>query len=354
MAKDDKTEEPTGTRRRKAKEDGSIAYSQQVASTASLVASVVVLAWVLTKRGGFREFMARLLDTGISSGEPDLILIQAINQTALYFFLLVGPILAAAWFGALAGNVVQGLPNYTTKALEPKFDKFNPIKNLEKFKTKASPAEWARVLVLLGVLIFVLWEAMVGNWDELLRTPGVSIAASNALLRAILIRVLTYVLITLVLLAIADFFIQRQRYEKGLKMSKSEVKQDNKQTDGNPEIKGKIRQKQQEQAKQRMMAAVQDADVIITNPTHFAVALAYKPESMGAPRVVAKGQNWLAQKIKQVGRENDIPQVENVPLARALYRSVEVEQEIPLQLYKAVAEVLAFVFRARNRMKNNG
>ena len=354
MAKDDKTEKPTGLRRRKAKEKGSVAYSQQVASTASLIAAVVALAWVLTKRGGFRDFMARLLEAGISRGEPELLVLEAINQTGLYFMMLIAPVLASAWIAALAGNVVQGLPNFASKALEPKWERLNPVKNLNKFKTKASPIEWARVLVLLTVLTIAVWQTVAGNWDELIRSPGVTVEASNALLRAILIRVLTYVLITLAILAAVDFVVQRQRYEKSLKMSKTEVKQDNKQTDGNPEVKGKIRAIQREQARKRMMAAVQDADVIITNPTHFAVALEYKPETMGAPRVVAKGQDSLAQKIKQEGRKYDIPQVENVFLARSLYRSVKVEQEIPLNLYKAVAEVLAYVFRVHNRMKRKG
>ena len=119
--------------------------------------------------------------------------------------------------------------------------------------------------------------------------------------------------------------------------------------EGNPTIKGKIRSIQRERARRRMMARVKEADVIVTNPTHFAVALEYKPERMGAPRVIAKGQDFLAQKIKEVGREHDIPTVENVPLARALYRSVEIDQEIPMDLYKAVAEVLAYVYRIRKQ-----
>ena len=119
--------------------------------------------------------------------------------------------------------------------------------------------------------------------------------------------------------------------------------------EGNPQIKGKIKSIQREAARRRMMSRVKDADVIVTNPTHYAVALEYKPDKMAAPRVIAKGRNWIAQRIKQLGREHDIPTVENKPLARALYRSVKIEQEIPMELYKAVAEVLAYVFKIRNR-----
>ena len=204
---------------------------------------------------------------------------------------------------------------------------------------------------MLGVLIVAVYTTLSMYWPILLRSPGVPIEASNDLLRTVLIRVLTYVL-PLVVLAVIDLIVVRYRHEKSLKQTKSEVKEDNKQMDGNPEVKGKVRSIQREQAKQRMMAAVEDADVIITNPTHYAVALEYKPDLMAAPKVVAKGQGWLAEKIKEVGREYDIPRVENVPLARALYRSVEVEQEITdATSIRAVAEVLAYVFKVHKRMK---
>ena len=160
---------------------------------------------------------------------------------------------------------------------------------------------------------------------------------------------MVYLTGTVGILAVGDFFIQRWRFEKSIKQTKAEVKEDMKALEGNPAIKGKIRSIQRETARRRMMSRVKDADVIVTNPTHYAVALEYKPDTMAAPRVIAKGRNWLAQKIKETGREHDIPTVENVPLARALYRSVEIEQEIPMSLYKAVAEVLAYVYKIRKR-----
>ena len=227
----------------------------------------------------------------------------------------------------------------------------NPKQGLKKLKMKIQPVEWGRLVVLLGVLIVVIYTTLSLYWPTLLRAPGVPIEASNALLRAILIRLLTYVVLTLVVLALIDLIVVRFRHEKSLKQTKSEVKEDNKQMEGNPEVKGKVRSIQRERAKQRMMAAIEDADVIITNPTHYAVALEYKPDLMTAPKVVAKGQDWLAQTIKEVGREYDIPRVENIPLARTLYRSVDVNQEIPIHLYKAVAEVLAYVFKVQKRMK---
>ena len=305
--KDGKTEKATSTKRRKATEKGQIAYSQHVASTTSLIASVYLVAWVLSFRGGFRNFFSRLIDMAILKDAPDNLLLDVINETGVYFLLLVAPILAGAWFGALAGNVVQGLPKIVTKAFEPKWERLNPKNGFKKLKTKLSPFEWVRLLTLISVLVVAVWQTLSGYWEELLRTPGVSIEASIELMRFMLVRVLTYILITLAVLAIIDFFVQKRRHEESLKQTKSEVKEDNKQMDGNPQVKGKIRSIQREQAKKRMMAAVQDADVIITNPTHLAVALGYKPGLMAAPRVVAKGQEWLAEKIKEVGREYDIP-----------------------------------------------
>ena len=348
--KDGKTEKPTSIKLGKAREQGQIAFSSQVASTASLIGSLFVLAWVLSFRGGFENFFAGMLETGITIDDPALLAREAIRDMGTYMLLLVGPILAGAWFGALVGNVIQGRPAYAKKALEPKFEKLNPKEGIKKLKAKLAPFEWIRLFTLLGVLIVAIWNVLDEYWLQVIRSPGVSVEASNALLRTVVIEVLTYVVITLVVLAVVDFFYQKYQHEKGLKMTKSEVKQDNKQMDGSPEMKGKIRSIQQAEAKKRMMTAVEDADVIITNPTHLAIALEYKPDSMAAPRVIAKGQDWLAERIKEKGREYDIPRVENRPLARALYSGVEVGQEIPLTLYKAVAEVLAYVFKVRKGM----
>jgi flagellar biosynthetic protein FlhB len=164
-------------------------------------------------------------------------------------------------------------------------------------------------------------------------------------------RVVTYILVAVAVLGVADYYIQRWRFEQSIKMTKAEVKEDMKATEGNPAIKNKIRSIQRAAARRRMMLRVKDADVIVTNPTHYAVALEYKPNLMSAPRVIAKGRDRIAEKIKALGREHDIPTVENVPLAQALYRMVDVDQDIPMELYKAVAEVLAYVYKIRNRLR---
>jgi flagellar biosynthetic protein FlhB len=260
--------------------------------------------------------------------------------------MLVAPVFATIVGAALIGNFAQGLPVFAKDGAGLKFERLNPMQGLSRLKTKFSPLEWGKMLVLILISGVVLWKTYLLYWPQIISATGLTAQSSISLMRSMLLHMVTYVGITVGILAVGDFFLQRLRFEKSIKQTKPEVKEDMKATEGNPAIKGKIRAIQRDRARQRMMSRVKEADVIVTNPTHYAVALQYKPE-MGAPRVLAKGVEWLAQRIKEEGRLHDIPTVENVPLARALYGSVEIDQEIPGELYKAVAEVLAFVYKAR-------
>jgi flagellar biosynthetic protein FlhB len=345
----DRTEKATSQRRQRAKDEGQFAYSQEVTGALTLLTCFAVLFYGGMSPVRFRAFFEGALGAAASadSGAAFTLLIR---QSGVYFLMTAGPIFAAAIVAALAGNVVQGLPQFAKEAFSPKWDRLNPISGLKNLKTRASPIEWAKILFLVAVSAAVLWSTVQLFLPQIASSPAMPLSASNDLLRSIFLRIITYIGVGIVVLAGADFFIQRWRFEKNIMQTKAEVKEDNKALEGNPLIKGKIRSIQRETARRRMMARIKDADVIVTNPTHYAVALEYKPDRMTAPRVIAKGRGWIAQKIKEKGREHDIPTVENVPLARALYRSVAVEQEIPAELYKAVAEVLAFVFKVRKRV----
>jgi flagellar biosynthetic protein FlhB len=252
---------------------------------------------------------------------------------------------------ALAGNFLQGLPIFPSEATAFKWERLNPIQGLSRLKMQVSWIQWLKLALLVAIVGVVAWKTLEGSWDRLVTLPAQSIDSSNSVLRSLTIRVFTYLTVAVGCLAIADYFIQRWRFEQSIKQTKVEVKEDIKALEGNPAVKGKIRSIQRSAARRRMMAKVKDADVIVTNPTHYAIALEYKPETMGAPRVLAKGRDLIAQKIRELGREYDIPTVENVPLARALYRLVDVDQEIPMELYKAVAEVLAYVYKIRKRFQ---
>jgi flagellar biosynthesis protein FlhB len=341
----DKTEKATSRRRQRARDEGQFAYSQEVTGALTLLASIGILSYLYVNPLGFRAFFERMMRAAITA-DTDTALDATIRQSGVYFLMIVAPVFATIVGAALVGNFAQGLPVFAKDGAGLKFERLNPMRGLSQLKTKFSPLEWGKMLVLVLVSGIVLWKTYLLYWPQIIASPGLSAGASISLMRSMLLHMVTYVGITVVILAVGDFFLQRLRFEKSIKQTKPEVKEDMKATEGNPAIKGKIRAIQRDRARQRMMSRVKEADVIVTNPTHYAVALQYKPE-MGAPRVLAKGVEWLAQRIKEEGRLHDIPTVENVPLARALYGSVEVDQEIPGELYKAVAEVLAFVYKAR-------
>jgi flagellar biosynthetic protein FlhB len=340
----ERSEKATSRRRQRAKDQGQFAYSQELTSVITLAACGATAFYYFQSPTGFRAFFVSLLDSAGKKDGPELI-----RQTGTYFLVICAPIFAAAVISALAGNFLQGLPIFAPEASGFKWERLNPIQGLSRLKTQVSWIQWLKLFFLVGVVGVVVWKTLSASWVQLVTLPAFSIDASNAVVRSITVRVVVYITVAVGILAIADFFIQRWRFEQSIKQTKQEVKEDMKALEGNPAIKGKIRSIQREAARKRMMSRVKDATVIVTNPTHYAVALEYKPESMPAPRVVAKGRDLVAQRIKELGREHDIPTVENKPLARALYRSVEVEQEIPMELYKAVAEVLAYVYRIRKR-----
>ena len=342
----DKTEKATSRRRQRALDQGQFAYSQEVTGALTLFATLMTLSYLYVNPLGFRLFFERMLQAAMSA-DSDTAFVFTIRQAGVYFLRIVAPVFAAAVFAALIGNFAQGMPVFAKDNAGLKFGRLNPIQGFARLKNKISPLEWGKMLVLVLASAAILWRTYRLYWPQIISATGLTPAASISLLRSMLLYVVTYVGLTVGILAVGDFFLQKLRFEKSIKQTKPEVKEDMKASEGNPTIKGKIRAIQRERARQRMMARVKEADVIVTNPTHYAVALQYKPE-MGAPRVLAKGVEWLAERIKEEGRLYDIPTVENVPLARALYGSVEVDQEIPGELYKAVAEVLAFVYKARN------
>ena len=345
----ERTEKATGRRRQTAQDQGQFAYSQELTSSLTLGACLAAVYYFLQTPEGFRSFFVSILQKGITADNPELILLSTIRQAGTYFLIVCAPVFAAAVIAALAGNFAQGLPVFAPEAATLKWERLNPMQGLSRLKTQMSWIQWLKLIFLVGIIGIIVWNTLSAYWQQLAALPAHSIESSNQILRSITLRIVIYATMAVGILAGADFFIQRWRFEKSIKQTKAEVKEDMKALEGNPAIKGKIRSIQREAARRRMMSRVKDADVIVTNPTHYAVALEYKPEKMAAPRVIAKGRNLIAQRIKALGREHDIPTVENVPLARALYRSVEIEQEIPMDLYKAVAEVLAYVYRARKR-----
>lgn len=311
----------------------------------TLAACAATAFYYLESPAGFRAFFASLLEQATTGDNS-----QLMHQAGIYFLLVAAPVFAAALIAALAGNFIQGLPVFSPEKAALGFEKLNPVQGLSRLKGQLSWMQWLKLVVMVAVVALITWRTLASSWDDLVTLSARSIDASTAIIRGLTIRLASSLIAAVGVLAIADFFIQRWKFEQSIKQTKAEVKEDMKATEGNPVVKGKIKSIQRDSARRRMMARVKEADVIVTNRTHYAVALEYKPDRMPAPRVIAKGRNLIAHKIKALGREYDIPMVENVPQANALHRSVDIEQEIPTELYKPVAEVLAYVYKARQRL----
>ena len=236
----------------------------------------------------------------------------------------------------------------TAKPMEPKLSKFNPVNGFKRIFSKDSLFELLKSIVKVGVIAYVAYTNVVDEADNLFILYDISLNQAIALTGNIIIDFGIEISIIFIVIGLIDYIYQKWKFGEDMKMTKQEVKDEYKNTEGNPEIKGRIRQKMREASQRRMMQDVPKADVVITNPTHFAVAIKYDAEVSKAPIVVAKGEDYLAQKIKEVAREHNVEIVENKPLARMLYHNVDIGAEIPPELYQAVAEVLAMVYHMKN------
>lgn len=343
MADDNKTEKATEHRRHKAREEGQVVRSRELTATAAMLTAILVL--VAQEPAGltlWRQFFRAVLDHAV---RDELSLATPLFPwTAQLLFNWTWKPLAAAWAVAVLVTVVQGGFIFAPKLLAPDVAKLNPAKKIGQIFSITTPVQVLKALVPSSAIIFIAIDIFRHEWPTL----GLGLWASPRQISAHIFNLAFEVFwkSSLVLLAWAavDYIAMRQKFESGLRMSKQEIRDEMKQTDGNPATRGRIRRLQRQARRKRMLQATKRATVVITNPTHFAIALEYG-DQMAAPTVVAKGQNLLAQQIKEIARWDGIPIVENPPLAQSLYRTVEVGQAIPEKLYAAVAEILAYVFR---------
>jgi flagellar biosynthesis protein FlhB len=264
--------------------------------------------------------------------------------------LLLGPIMLVAFLAGLFSNYIQVGVMFTTKPLEPKLEKIDPIKGFKRIFSLRAIVELLKSILkisFVGAITFViLWM----NIDQVLSLSFKSVGDSLATMASLTVQMGIAASLALLFLSLFDFLYQKYDFEKNIRMSKQDLKDEHKNVEGDPLIKSKIKQRQREMAMRRMMQEVPEADVVITNPTHFAIVLKYDENKMDAPYVVAKGVDYLAQKIKYIANENDVVMVENRPLARSLYDSAEIGDAVPEEFFKAVAEILAYVYRIKNQM----
>ncbi len=345
----ERTEPPTPRRREEARKRGQVAKSREVSSAAVLLAA----SGFLILAGGSLSGLAMNTMGGLISRSWE---IQITAQTTHQIFmdllastaLLAGPVLGLLVIIVIASHVAQfGFLN-ATEALSPKWSRINPVEGFKRVFSLQSVAELIKGLLKMGIVAWVIWRTVMSEWETLASMGSVSAWDMGSELAKGILNIGLRAGMVLAGLAILDFLYQRWEHERSLRMTKDEVKEEYRQREGDPKVRARIRQRQREMARRRMMAAVPKADVVITNPEHLAVALQYQKNTMSAPTVVAKGAGYLAAKIREVAKEHGVEIVENKPLAQALYKMVEVGSQIPAELYRAVAEVLAHVYSKRN------
>ncbi len=350
FADGDKTEEPTAKKRQDAAKKGQVGKSQELSTAFVLLIGFFVIKalWeqIYANIAGYTIYIFGHLNQNVDVEN----VIQLFIGMGVILVKTAMPIMLAVMVVGLAVNFFQVGLNVSAEKIQPKFDNLNPINGVGRMFSKRSLVELVKSVLKIVVIGFFIYNYLK---DEIFTMPqfifydlGTSLTKMSEIIFTLAFQVIGVIFV----LAVLDFGYQKWQTTQDLKMTKQEVKDEFKQTEGDPQIKGKIRQKQRQMAMSRMMQEVPKADVIVTNPTHFAVALKYE-KGMTAPVVVAKGADFVAQKIKSVGRENDVPLVENRPLARALYASTEVGDSVPRELYQSVAEVLAYVYRLKHRRR---
>ncbi len=350
FAGDDKTEEPTAKKRADAKKKGQVGRSTDMSAAFVLLMGffAIKLLWesIYHKIASYTTYVFSHLNQPVDTENVIRIfigIIELLAQTAL-------PIMIAVMAIGLAINMYQVGLNFNTEAIEFKLDKLNPINGFGRIFSKRSLMELFKSLMKIAIIGFFLYDFLSDHLMEMPQFIYFDLPTSLAQISDIIFSMAFEVVGVIMIVGFIDYAYQKWQTTQDLKMSKQEVKDEMKQSEGDPQIKGKIKQKQRQMAMARMMQEVPKADVIVTNPTHFAVALKYE-KGMVAPLVVAKGQDLVAQRIKDLARDNKVPIVENKPLARALYAAVEVGAIVPAELYQAVAEVLAYVYRLKNNRR---
>ena len=347
---DDKTEQPTSKKRSDAKKKGQVGRSTEMSTAFVLLVGffIIKVLWenIYMSIASYTTYVFSHLNQPVDTENVIRIfigIIELLARTAL-------PIMLAIMLVGLAINLFQVGLNFSTEAIGVKFDKLNPINGFGRIFSKRSLMEMLKSLLKIIIIGYFIYTYLV---DQLMAMPQFiyyDLGTSLAQISKIVFNMAFEVIAVIMVLGFLDFGYQKWQTTQDLKMSKQEVKDEMKQSEGDPQIKGKIKQKQRQMAMSRMMQEVPKADVIITNPTHFAVALQYH-KGMVAPLIVAKGQDLVAQKIKGLAREAKVPIVENRPLARALYASADIGDAVPSELYQAVAEVLAYVYRLKHKRR---
>ncbi|MFL0809559.1 MAG: flagellar biosynthesis protein FlhB [Agarilytica sp.] len=350
----EKTEEPTPRKLDKAKEDGQAPRSKELTTTAIILAGSLGLMFL---GGAITDKMADIMRYNLDLDrevifDPTLMLTRFGQSFYDAIFSLL-PLFSVLLFAAIAGPIALGGWIFSAKSLAPKLNRMDPIAGLKRMFSVKSLVELAKAIGKVAIVIVVAYILLAAMQARLLGLASESVEAG--IVHSLKLSVYAAVILSAatILIAMIDIPFQIHEHTKKLKMSRQDIKDEMKDTEGKPEVKGRIRQLQQQMSQQRMMGNVPEADVVITNPTHFSVALKYDPETMETPILLAKGVDHMAIKIREIAKANNIEFVEAPPLARAIYHTTEIDDTIPSGLYLAVAQVLAYVFQLREFRKGN-
>lgn len=349
FASDDKTEEATPKKKSDSRKKGQIARSKDVGVALTMVVCTIAVSacWNMMING-FKEVMIYFLQLPTLDNFDKLsltgILITVIMRVAYGLLPIALPIMV----GGIIASLMQTGFLITGEPLKPSFGKLNPLSGIKNMISKRSLVDLCKNLIVISIVSIIAYRYISSNYQQIISMSNIYLPSLNVEIKNLVLGIFKQICIVLIVIAAIDYFFQFKMHNKDLKMTKQEVKDEYKQQEGDPQLKGKIKQKQREMSRQRMMQSVSDATVVITNPTHLAIALKYEEGTdMEAPKVLAKGADYLALKIKSIAKENEIPIIENKPLARMMYDKVEIDNDIPPELYQGVAEILAIVMKIK-------
>lgn len=350
----DKTEEPTAKKIDDSRKEGQVAKSKEISTAASLLAVFLcmkIFMGFLGERltGVFFKFWNQL-DVYANSAFNSITVVQLLTEGLIYILITCLPFFVIAFLVAFLSQAVQFKWMVTSKPLQPKLNKLNPISGFKRMFSKQALFELVLSIVKIVIIYAICHSVIKDNLTVLLTLYDLEIKDCLGILFDLVMDLGLKISLVYFILAFADLFFQKWKHKQELKMTKQEVKDEYKNQEGDPKVKSQQRQRMQQASRRRMMQSIPEADVVITNPTHFAVALKYDNTVNQAPIVVAKGADYLAFKIKEIAKENDVVIYEDKPLARMLYNNVDIGREIPVELYQAVAEVLAYVYGERNKV----
>lgn len=352
LSMSDKTEEPTPKKKKDARKQGNIAKSAEVNKAMTFIAILVVIYMmsgsIISELQGF---IVNILSGDFSMTMNDNTIKILMFKVMMSFMKIVLPISLIIMVFGILGSLIQTGLFFSMESLKPKFSKLNPLTGLKNMFSMKAIVNLIKSMVVICIMIYLGYSFMSKNFEGIIKSGDIYLPYMFNIVLDLIKSILTSITLAVAVVAALDYGYEKFSHKKGLKMTKQEVKEEYKQMEGDPHIKGKIKQKQRQMANQRMIQAVPSSTVIVTNPTHISIAIRYEQGKDTTPIVVAKGADEVAFRIREIAKSHDIPIIENVPLARLIYKEVDIDQEIPEEMYKAVAEVLVAVYKIKNKYK---